>query len=173
MAPKEKYDSRDVESWVPKDLVESAISENIDVYSKFYDKCVEKKSLFVSSLNWGAILIFPGWLAYRKFYSVFFVYLSFIIGSTFLEELYNFELGRAGYLGVNLALAIHARAFLLQNINAKYWALQKKGLTNEEIKLDLDGLHRPSWPLGVAGLVFMLVLAIASSVLIEVYFKGI
>lgn len=167
-----KFDAKDPETWIPKDIFLAYCGENSGKMGIFYDKAVKSKNAFSFSLNWLAILLLPAWLGYRKLWTIHLTF-SILIGAiSFVEFYFDFVLPSSSFTGSGVALGMMATALYFQDANIKYHKLKITIETSEEILTKMKGKGAASIPLAVVGLISSLIIIFGLACSAEYVFTG-
>lgn len=161
-----KYKPKDTNQWIDKETFALYCGEGSDKLLAFYDKAKDNKNPMSISANWGAILVLPFWLGFRRQWPIYFSLLGVFSILPFVEA--YFSLSSVRTTGIGLALGLFCNGFLLNQANKDHLKLKAKNLSVEEIQSQLKNKAAKSWPLALlAGFglmaVIMLMYALAES----------
>ena len=163
-----KIDVNDPNNWIPKDIFESYCGDKSDKLLSFYDKAVEKRKMYTLSLNWGALLLLPAWLGYRRQWTTLAIITVLIAVLPFFEALFSISISNSSVLGVQIAIGLLANGFLLITAQSEFSKLKQNGTDNYTIKSVLEGKASPSMKYAILSLVAYFVILFGMALIADV-----
>src|SRR5689334_9250294 len=100
----ERFDPRDPETWLSRELFAAYCGARAEKLLAYYDKAKAKRSLIVFSFDWLAILLLPAWLGYRRQWILWGTLVGLIAVVTVVTELAHIDLPAGAFTGGLLAL---------------------------------------------------------------------
>ena len=159
-----KYEPKEPSTWMPKEAFAEYLGDRNEGLLKFYDKAVEKKNPMTFDFNLFAILLLPGWLAYRRQWPTFLAFVGLISALPLVEGAMGFSIPNGAFIGMAVALGFMANGLLLSDANARY------AKATEAERGELAGHARPSVVGAVVGVFAAIGLNIAGGLLAAIVF---
>ncbi|HMQ10395.1 MAG TPA: DUF2628 domain-containing protein [Oligoflexia bacterium] len=163
-----KFNPKDTSQWIDRETFALYCGQGSDKLMSFYDKAKENENSMTISANWGAILVLPFWLGFRRQWPIYFSLLGIFSALPFIEA--YFSLSSIRTTGATLVLGIFCNGFLLNQANKDHLKLKAKNLSVEEIQSQLKNKAAKSWPLSLLAGFGMMVIIILMYMLAETMF---
>ncbi|MCP3922814.1 MAG: DUF2628 domain-containing protein [Desulfobacterales bacterium] len=148
-----KTDLKDPKKWIPKNVFEAYCGPNSEKLLSFYDKAVEKKNMNSMSLNWGAILLLPAWLGYRKQWVTLLTLTVIFAILPFVEGIFQFTIPSAGFTGGLIVIGLMCNSILLAGAHKDFLKLKQSGMDEGQIINELKDKVSPSVPYAIISLI--------------------
>jgi hypothetical protein len=166
-----KFNAKDPQSWISRDLFESYCGSDSERLLSYYDKAVQKKNIFPWSMNWFAFFFFPAWLGYKKQWqtlstlAAIFAALPFVKGYLGLSHISSSSL-----IGICLAMSFMANGMVLMSANSIFIKLNKRGMDMEQIRSRLKDRACSSIASAIVGAVLFVLVQFAAAIVAGMIF---
>jgi hypothetical protein len=165
-----KFNAKDPQTWISRDLFESYCGSGSEKLLYYYDKAVQKRNVMAWSMNWFAFLLLPAWFGYRKQWHALATLAALLAVLPFVEGVFDFGFPNSGLAGGLLALAFMANGLLLMSANSIFTKLKKSGMDMAQIRNALENKASSSVASAIVGTISFLILQFAATIIADMMF---